>query len=225
MPAQLTPDDAGEYIFKNKDGFYDLGDLDTTLFEGCVDPGSGEKSKLARSDSFTCGGITSVPDPAELLKKMTGEGAIEVDGEEKTYPSTDSLKAAGLYIRAYGDVVHKDRRCAGTKFVLDLGGSLGLYRDTTGNGDLFYFPLAKQGDSALYKQEGGSTEHTWDKLGEHLSTVDDLGGVHVRLAQVLSSEFKGKLGKSEVIAIGAMLADAKYSPDLATKLWTMSRTM
>jgi len=174
-----------------------------------------KENKLTRSDSFTFGTNkgTGVFKPDDILKKMTDKVTIEIGtkGVQEEYPVTNSIQLAGLYIRAYGDDANSKERVASTKFVFNLGGSLGLYRDTTGNGDLFYFPLVKNEGEEVYKQEGGSTEHTWDKLAKHLSTVEGLENVHVRLAEALSSEYTGTLSKSEVIAIGAMLADAKYS--------------
>lgn len=173
-----------------------------------------EGNRLKRSDSFTFGENkgTGIYKPTDILEKMTDKVIIETGKDKReTYPSTNSIQLAGLYIRAYGDNANIKDRIASTKFVFNLGGSLGVYRDTTSNGDLFYFPLIKLEGEDVYRQEGGSTEHTWDKLANHLSKVDGLENVHIRLAQALSSEYEGELSKSEVIAIGAMLADAKYS--------------
>ncbi|MFZ6654090.1 DUF4157 domain-containing protein [Undibacterium sp. TJN19] len=187
-----------------------IADLVTDV--STLDVGKGKK--LSRQDSFTFGSKEGAPSPQDLLEKMEKSAKIEIgsEGKQKDYYCTASIALAGMYIRAYGDELNIKGRCASTKFVFDLGGSLGLYRDTTGNGDLFYFPLTeKEDEKNVYRQEGGSTEHTWDKLAGHLSKVKGLDKVHTRLAEVLLNEYKGKLHKSEVIAIGAMLADAKYS--------------
>ncbi|MFZ6760830.1 DUF4157 domain-containing protein [Undibacterium sp. Ji50W] len=180
--------------------------------------------KLQRSDSFSFENKSSVSIPKEWLEKMDEKICIESanNKEEKektgkkykqeTVPCTTSLYLAGMYIRAYGDKLNEGLRSASAKFVLNLGGTLGVYRDTKRNGDLFYFPLKKKKDEEdVYMQEGGSTEHTWDELAKSLSEDGELDGIHKKLAEALTGKYEGKLNKSDVIAIGAMLSDAKYS--------------
>lgn len=173
----------------------------------------GEKVGLKRSDSFTFGEETKVPDFGQLLKQLNQTVKVE-DGSKslKKVPSTKSLRTSGLLIRAYGDDLNKDHRKPGTEFVLDLGGSLGIYRDAYGNGDMFYYPIeTKESEPDIFLQEGGSSEHTWTSLAEQLSKNSALEGLSEKLAKVLLSEYEGKLNRSEVNAIGAMLADAKLS--------------
>ncbi len=172
------------------------------------------KGGLKRSDSFTFEGGTRVPDFSELLGKLDQTTKVEDSSGKKLkkVPSTKSLRTSGLLIRAYGDDMNAEQRQPGTEFVLDLGGSLGIYRDAYGNGDMFYYPLEKsESRPDVYQQEGNSSEHTWTGLAKELSSHSGLEGLGEKLAQVLQSEYKGKLNRSEVNAIGAMLADVKLS--------------
>lgn len=169
-------------------------------------------SKLQRSDSFTFGGSKAVPNPKDLLAKMSDKVLVKFASskESKSFRCTDSIVLAAMYIRAYGDESNAKYREAESKFVFNLGGTCGIYRDTTGNGDLFYLPLRKT-EEGVYVQQGGTTDHTWDNLATELSKHVKTKKAGKRLAQVLLNEYDGSLSLSEVIAIGAMLADAKYS--------------
>ncbi|WP_039918525.1 hypothetical protein [Cellvibrio mixtus] len=172
------------------------------------------KGGLKRSDSFTFEGGTKVPDFSELLGKLDQTTKVEDSSGKKLkkVPSTKSLRTSGLLIRAYGDDMNAKQRQPGTEFVLDLGGSLGIYRDAYGNGDMFYYPLENsESRPDVYQQEGNSSEHTWTGLAKELSSHSGLEDLGEKLAQVLQSEYKGKLNRSEVNAIGAMLADVKLS--------------
>lgn len=212
VPAKLRKglldawnENQGEKGEISQDAIADLVmDVSTISMEG--------KTKLTRSDSFTFEDNTGVPDPAGFLNKMTTTVRVQTgdsDNKQKI-PLTDSLPLAALFIRAYGDDLNVDKRKAGNKFVFNLGGAHGIYRDAMGNGDLFYYPLSKN-EKGVYAQEGNSSSHTWDNLAAELGKLKNLEDVNVRLAEVLLGEFDGKLSLPEATAIGAMLADAKYS--------------